>query len=314
MKNNLTILVFLICFFAFGQARKPKIMVVPAKDWCDQRGFMKTINNQGATEYISDWEMALVKSSELNSVLTKMGAEMQKGGFPLENLQQTIDGLKQDRTEEALRGNVSSNPIDEVRARAKSDIEIHVYWKLENQGPRKRIADFRIIGVDTYTNKEVGSAQGSGNWASASEYTESELLIEAVQSKMDGFKASLQTSFEEMFKNGREITMNIYKTDKWSEDFTTEKFGGDELSYVITDWLSANTVAGRYGAPNASDTRMLISGIRIPPYDEKNQPMDAIQYGRMFKKYLTSIGIPSDQIYVDKVGLGRVNIFIGPKN
>ena len=308
---------FLCLFFgAFSQAKKPKIMVVPAKDWCDQRGFLKTINNQGATEYISDWEMALVKSSELNSVITKMSAEMQKGayGFLLENLQQTIDNIKQDRTEEALRGNVSSNPIDEVRARAKADIEIHVYWKLETQGPRKRIADFRLEGKDTYTGKTVATAQGSGNFASSIDYTESDLLIEAVQSKMDIFKASLQVSFDDMFKNGREITMNVYKTDKWLEDFTTEKYGGDELQYLISDWMAQNTVQGRFGASTGSDTRILMSGVRIPMYDDKNQALDAKGFARTFKKYLVSIGIPSDQINVDGVGLGRVNIFIGPKN
>jgi hypothetical protein len=232
----------------------------------------------------------------------------------LENLQQTIDKIKQERTEEALRGNVATNPINEVRARAKADIEIHVYWKVESQGPRKRIADFRLLGVDTYTNKDVASAQGSGNWASSGEFTEAELLIEAVQSKMDGFKATLQTTFDDMFKNGREITMNIYKTDKWPEDFTTEKYGGDELSYVISDWLSANSVQGRFGSPSGTDDRMLISGIRIPLYDEKNQALDARGFARGFKKFLSGLGIPSDQINVDPVGLGKVNIYLGPKN
>jgi hypothetical protein len=312
MKNLILFLFIHLSYLVIGQAKKPDLMVVPAKDWCDQRGFLKTINNQGVTEYISDWEMATVKSSELNSVLTKMSAEMAKGGFKLQDLQQTIATVKNDRGEEAIRGNVSTNPIMEIRARAKSDIEIHVYWKLESQGPRKRIADFRLSGIDTYTNKVVATAQGSGDWASG-DYTESELLIEAVQSKMDGFKATLQTTFDDMFKNGREITMNVYKTDNWSEDFTTEKFGGDELSFLISDWLAEKTVAGRFGSPTGDDTRMLITGIRIPLYNEKNQAMDAKEFARGFKNYLKTIGIPSDQITIDPVGQGRVNVFLGPK-
>lgn len=314
MKTKIFIISILTSLSLWGQAKKPTIMVVPAKDWCDQKGFMKTFNNQGAIEYISDWEMALVKSSELNSVMTKMAAEMQKGGFLLKSLQQMIDEIKNNRTEESVRGNISANPIDEIRARAKADIEVHVYWKVESQGPRKRIADFRLTGVDTYTGNTIASAQGSGSFASSSDYTESELLIEAVQSKMDGFKATLQTTFDDMFKNGREITMNIYKTDKWPEDFTTEKYGGDELQYLITDWMATNTVQGRFGAPTSSDTRILISGIRIPLYDTKNQAMDAQGFARGFKKYLVSIGITSDQVSVDPVGLGKINIFIGPKN
>ena len=314
MKKYISIITFiLVSFLALSQAKKPKLMVVPAKDWCDKRGFLKTINNQGKTEYISDWETALVKSSELNSVLAKMSAEMQKSGFQLENLQQQIDGLKNDRIEEGLRGNLVQDPINEIRARAKADIEIHVYWNLEEQGARQRISDFRIVGVDTYTNKEIAFAQGSGNWASSNDYTESELLIEAVQSKMDGFKNTLQITFDDMFKNGREISMNIYKTDKWAEDFSTEKYGSDELSFLISDWLAANTVQGRFSTPTGSLDRILINGIRIPLFNERNQALDAPGYARNFKKYLVSIGIQSDLIKIDPVGLGRVNIFIGPK-
>jgi hypothetical protein len=314
MKKYIILAVILTCsLISFSQAKKPKLMVVPSKDWCDKRGFLKTITNQGKTEYISDWETALVKSSELNSVLAKMGAEMQKSGFQLENLQQQIDNLKNERVEEGLRGNLVVDPINEIRARAKADIEMHVYWNVEEQGPRKRISDFRIVGVDTYTNKEVAFAQGSGNWASSGEYTESELLIEAVQSKMDGFKNTLQITFDDMFKNGREVTINFYKTERWTEDFTTDKYGGDELSFVISDWLTANTVQGRYSTPVGQADRMLINGIRIPLYNERNQAMDAIEYARKIKKYLESIGIPRDIIKIDRVGLGKANILIGPQ-
>lgn len=297
----------------FGQALKPKIMVVPSKDWCSENGFLKTLDNQGSTEYIADWEAALVKRPDLNSVLGKIGAEMAKASFPLENLQATIDQVKQDRIEEGVRSGVSSSPIDQIRAKAKADIELHLYWKIETQGPRKRITDFRLIGVDTYTNKEVAFADGSGDWLSSSQFSDADLLREAVISKMDGFQRTLLTYFDDLFKNGREITFNVYVKDAWGRDFTTEEFGDDELSYLITDWLAANTVQGRSGTKSSTDTRLLCSGVRIPLYDAQNQAIDAKGFARGFKSYLKSIGITSDLIYVDGVGLGKVNIYIGPK-
>jgi hypothetical protein len=313
MKN---IILFLAVFYAlnlFGQAKKPKIMVVPGKDWCNENGFMKTIDNQGVTEYISDWETALVKRPDLNSVLAKIGGEMAKSNFPLEGLQQTIDNVKQDRLEEGVRSDVNSSPIDQIRAKAKSDIEVHLYWKIESQGPRKRITDFRLVAFDTYTNKQVADAQGSADWASASQYSDADLLREAVQSKMDEFKSKLQIHFEELMKNGREITFNVYTKGSWGRDLTTEDYGGDELSYLITDWLTANSVQGRAGTSSSTETRLLCSGVRIPLYDAQNQAIDAKGFARGFKSYLKSIGIVSDLILVDGVGLGKVNIYIGPK-
>lgn len=297
----------------FGQALRPKIMVVPAKDWCNENNFMRTIDNQGNTEYISDWEAALVKRPDLNSVLGKIGSEMAKVGFPLENLQATIDQVKQDRLEEGVRSDVSSSPIDQVRAKAKADIELHLYWKIESQGPSKRITNFRLIGVDTYTNKEVAFADGSGDWLSSSQYSDADLLREAVISKMDGFQRTLLTYFDDLFKNGRGITFNVYVNDAWGKDLTTEDFGGDELSYLITDWLAANSVQGRSGSKSSTDTRLLCTGVRIPLYDAQNQAIDAKGFARGFKSYLKSIGIASNFINVDGVGLGKVNIYIGPK-
>lgn len=313
MKRYSLILTVFCAINLFGQALKPKIMVVPSKDWCSENNFMKTIDNQGSPDYISDWETALVKRPDLNSVLGKIGAEMAKAGFPLENLQATIDQVKQDRLEEGVRNGVSSSPIDQVRAKAKADIELHLYWKIESQGPRKRITDFRLIGVDTYTNKEVAFADGSGEWASSANVSDADLLREAIQSKMDGFQRTLLNHFDDLFKNGREITFNVYLKDAWGRDMTTEDFGGDELSYLITDWLAKNTVQGRSGSKSSSDTRLLCTGVRIPLYDAQNQAIDAKGFARGFKSYLKSIGITSDLVYVDGVGLGKVNIYIGPK-
>lgn len=313
MKNYILFLSVICSLNLFGQALKPKIMVVPSKDWCNENHFMKTIDNQGSTEYISDWETALVKRPDLNSVLAKIGSEMSKSGFPLENLQSTIDNVKQDRLEEGVRSGVTSSPIDQIRAKAKADIELHLYWKIESQGPQKRITDFRLVGVDTYTNKEVAAVDGSGQWASSSQNSDADLLREAVQSKMDGFKAALLVYFDDLFKNGREITFNVFVKDAWGRDFTSEDYGGDELSFLITDWLAANSVQGRSGSKSSTDTRLLCSGVRIPLYDAQNQAIDAKGYARGFKTYLKSIGIASDLIYLDGVGLGKVNIYIGPK-
>jgi hypothetical protein len=314
IKRLFFLLALLQSLLSFGQAKKPRVMVVPSKDWCAKNGFLRTISFDDTKEYVADWELALIKSPELNSALTKIAAEMQKSGFLLESLQKTIDGIKQERIEQSALGNLVNDPIDEVRLKASADIEIQIYWQLEKQGPRQRISNFRLEGVDTYTNKVIATAQGSGDWASAYDFSESDLLIEAVQSKMDSFKSTLQSTFDDMFVNGRDITLNIYVTEYWSENLSSEKYGDDELAFLITDWLAQNSVQGRFNSPTGNNqNRMYISGIRIPLFDKNNVALDARGYARMLKKHLTSLGISSELITIDVIGLSKVNLYIGPK-
>ena len=41
------LIVILLNNFSFGQAKKPTIMVVPSKNWCDTNHFVTKIENQG---------------------------------------------------------------------------------------------------------------------------------------------------------------------------------------------------------------------------------------------------------------------------
>jgi hypothetical protein len=298
-----------------GQATKPTIMVVPSTDWCQANGFVKQESNQGGAVITPQWEQAIIKFPDLNTVMSKIGSEMSKDDFPLQSLSQTLKQIGQDRLESTVRGGtIGQNEIDLVRNYAKADIEMHLYWKIERQGPRARISDFRVVGIDTYTSKEIAAIDGSGEWVSTSTASDADLLREAVLSRMDGFKSALMNHFKDMFENGREITLYVYASSNWGKDFSTESYGDDELKFLISDWVARNSVKGRSGSKTYSDGEISFKGLRIPLFDENQQQLDAANYARGLKSYLKSIGIPSNEISIDGVGLGRVNVIIGPKN
>lgn len=231
----------------------------------------------------------------------------------MQSLNQTLRDIRQTRLESTVRGTIGQNEIDQVRNTAKADIEMHLYWKIERQGPRSRISDFRIVGIDTYTNKEIASIDGSGQWVSNSSASEADLLREAVLAKMDGFKGALMNHFKDMFENGREITLTVTTSSEWGKNLSTENYGDDELSYLISDWVAENSVKGRAGSKSSSSSTISFKGLRIPLFNENNQQMDAKEYARGLRNYLRSIGIPSSEIEVDGVGLGRVIVILGPK-
>jgi hypothetical protein len=313
-------LVLAVASNLLAQAKKPTIMIKPSDDWMNQPypnqpsvNFMMEFDNQGLKEMRPNYEEAILKYANLNSVIGKIDEEMRKDKFETILLETVLKELKQKRAEDAVRSIKKQkiiDPIESLRATAKADIEFSVYWKIIKQGPRHRIEAFRLQGIDTYTNKPVAYAEGSGDWASISEVSEGDLLREAVISKMDGFKAQLLNSFNIMFEEGREVVIEIATAPEWEKNLQST-FKDDELNLKIEDWISDNTKNHRFGSPTVSETNMTVKGCKIELFNAAGRPQDAATWVRPLKKYLTELGVPG--VLVDPVGLGRVQIFLSGK-
>ncbi len=297
---------------SFGNAKKPTIMIKPSDDWMSlpNTNFMMEFDNQGLIERRPNYEEAFIKYPNLNSVIAKIDAEMRKDGFETKSLDFTLKEIKQNRAEDLIRtktGEKTIDPIEQIRIAAKADIEFVVYWKIIKQGPRHRIESFRLQGIDTYTNKPLAYAEGSGDWASMSEVSESDLLREAVVSKMDGFKAELLKSFNMMHEKGREVVVKISTAADWDKNLYSN-FNGDELNLKIEDWINENTKNHQFGSPEVSKTNMTINGCRIELNTSTGKAQDAREWVRPLKKYLFELGVPG--VIVVPVGLGKVEIFL----
>lgn len=309
-------LVLLKYSIVFSQAAKPSIMILPSSNWMATNNFTIVENNEGVSETVLDFESALLRDPDLNACLSKISNEFLKSGFKTTNLLNVINSIKTDAAEEALRktskgvaGRIRVNDIDVIRRVAKTDIEVHIYWNIKTSGPRKRVDNITITAIDTYTNQEIASAPGgSTDWVSISEVSNAELLREAVISQMDAFKASLQSTFDDMFKNGREIKLSILTWDSAPFDLEADTFGDDELNVLIKNWVRKNAYLGRFSAPTLTETRMEFSTIRIPISDE-NGRIDGEDWARGLVKYLKSIKVAP--IKVDPKGLGHVFLILG---
>jgi hypothetical protein len=300
----------------FSQAKKPSIMVVPSKTWCKQNGFMTEHDNQGSIDYIPDYERALLDNSDLKNVIVNINKLMIERGFPLKSLEKTIDKIKNKSAENSMRSSsstgasINKNPVEELKMVAKADIIMEVFWKNESALPKKEIS-FIIEGLDAYTGKSIAV----GNGVSNSSYSASTvvLLEEAVLAHIDGFNSQLQSHFDDLFSNGREIVLNINVWDDWGETLETE-FGDDELGMLIEDWVYDNTVEHRFGAPESSENVMTVEQVRIPLYYERKgrqRAMDAGAFGKLLMKHLkATYQIESKS---ENNGLGEVTLFLGHK-
>lgn len=304
----------LICLSSFGQAKKPTLMVVPSDVWCNQNGYMMEFDNQGSTIRIPDYKRAFQENAEVLQVISQINGMMAERGFPLKNMESAIKTMESNAVEDALRSSkdsgaaVDESPIDAIKKAAKADIIIQLTWTVNKTGPKKSI-NFNLQGLDAYTDKQVATATGTGAPSFSAETPV--LLSEAVISHMDNFTLSLQNHFDDMFENGREIIVRIQKWDDWDGDLETE-YDGEELTYIIEDWMADNTVKGRFSTTDATESMMLFEQVRIPLYNDKGRAIDARRFVRELSKYLNDAPFSIPNKLVMK-GLGRATIILGSK-
>ena len=176
-------------------------------------------------------------------------------------------------------------------------------------GPKKSIT-YTLQGLDAYTNKQVAGDSGTGSPSFSAEVPL--LLEEAVGAHMDNFCDRLQAHFDDMFQNGREITINVNVFDSAPFDLETE-IDGYELSEIIDNWMADNTVNHRYSLTDGTENYMRFEQVRIPLFDERERPMDANRFARELVRYLKGEPCNIEQIKQMNQGLGRVTLVLGDK-
>ena len=299
---------------AMAQAKKPTLMVVPSEAWCKAHGYEQTFDNQGMIEEIPDYKAAVSSDQQLNAIISKINTLMADRGFPLKDLQQNLRSISnlsaEDRliTSKTSGSNIQESPLDRLRRTAKADILLEIDWMVNTVGPKSSIT-YNLSAIDAYSNKQVAGAQGTGKGSFSAEIPV--LLEEAVQDHMDSFVERLQSHFDDLLTNGREVVLDMRVFDIGTIDF--EKMYGDlELSEVIDNWLSDNCVNHRFSKSDATESMILYEQVRIPLYKANGSAQDTYGFARELARFL---GASPYNITVKTVnrGLGRCLLILGEK-
>ena len=304
-----------VCATLFAQAKKPTIMVVPSDNWCVQNGYTQKFDNMGTEMTLPDYRAALQQNSDLLLAISKINEMMTERGFPLKNLESSLKTLMNQEAEDAMLtnkegGGVAESPIDKLKKVAKADIWMQLTYTVNQVGP-KRSLTFNLQGLDAYTDKQIAGASGTSEPSFTSELA---ILIEqAVLMHIDNFNAQLQSHFDDIFANGREIVVRIKTWDDAGFDLE-EEFDGDELGMIIEDWMSENTKHGRFNTTDATENMMLFEQVRIPlemEEDGKVRQVDARRWVNGLRKYLKSEYDIESKLMMQ--GLGQAQLVIGAK-
>ena len=316
MKRNVILMAFLIvAVLAYGQAKKPKLMVVPSHVWCGDKGYVTMFDNQGTQEEIPDYKRALQNDRELMNVISKINILMADRGFPLQDLSQSLRTIRNTQAENSLIRTKTSgaalleSPLDQLRRTAKADIILEVDWQVNTSGP-KRSVTYNLRGLDAYTNIQIAGAQGTGLPSFSAEVPV--LIEEAVQNNMDNFTAQLQAHFDDLMENGRQVVVELQIPDNGSDLDFEKEYNDKELTEILDDWMAENTVNHRFSKSEATENWILYDQVRIPLYRPNGTAMDTDAFARQIRDFLKKPPFGITCKIVNR-GLGKSLIIVGEK-
>ena len=296
---------------SFGQAKKPTLMVVPADNWCIANNYVDKINDQGTVKDVPNYKRALQNSSECYNVITKINTLMSDRSFPLKDLSSVLKSMANNTvmdivTTSSSGAELAESTLDLIKRNSNADIILELNWQVNTVGPKKSIT-YSLAAKDSYTDKQIAGAQGTGSPSFSADLPV--LLEEAVVANMDNFCAQLQAHFDDMMENGREVTMEVKVLENGSGINLASEYEGEELTDIIDDWVSDNSVNHRYNLSQGSNNFLKFEQIRIPLFQANGRPNDTRRWTRDLSKFLTTkYQIPSK---VDIRGLGKAVLLIG---
>ena len=269
------------------------------------------MDNQGKKVTINDYEAAFREDAELYSVAAKIGEMMAADGYPVKDYMQEYKSLMDEQTEEevtmsSMGSMIEETPLDMLRRRVKYDIELRVDWTI-NQEAKGHSVSLNIAAIDTYSNKQVAAANGTGK---AADKIVVRLIENALKEQMKSFSTQLNNHFNDVQTNGREITLQIRCWDSGMITLEEENEDGDELLDVIAEWVENNTVNGAFNLASSTETRAKFEQVRIPMFNEKGRAMDACMFANQLRKHLREQSI---ECKVMNKGLGEAVLVIGEK-
>lgn len=315
MKKNI-FLIIILCTLSIGafaqQATMPTIIIFPDDTWMNDHGFMATVNRDGVVKRIPQYDEAFVNNRDLGTAIQAVQKVFTSRQFEHKDLQNLLKDIQREHAEDLANAadgdEIEPGSMDDLLQQASPDIRVDLDYSVQPFGPRKNIS-FRMKAVDAYISNQIASCEGT------IEGTMDPLdlaLRKIVAGKSEEFCQQIVDYFHDLRDNGRKITV-IFKAAAGSGvDFLRGEINedGDTYDDFLYSWLCKHAVNKACSAGKATKSRCVFDVVRIPFFDENNEPLKTDRWANGIRKAFreeTGIKIVKGQGNT----LGRVNFLVG---
>ncbi len=289
--------------------KKPTLMILPSDNWCTQRYFTTTYNNQGVTERYPNYQQAFQEDLELGPAISKIGELLTKMGYSLKDAEMEIKNVVTRTAEDNVTFSKNSgaqfqeSTLDILKRKAKADIIIQLDWKVVSS-----TLSFTIEAFDAYTSKRIATSSGT-------EYRSSEplpiQLQKTIEKKLKQFDKQMDAFYSDIQGNGREIILMVRTWNSWDGDLEKE-YDGEELLDCIIAWMRKNTIKQQFNLSDATENFAQFEQVRIPLENKKGMQMDARDFAKQLQKHLQDAPYNITSKVMVR-GLGEAIVVLGEK-
>jgi len=310
MNRTILCIIFLLCSLsAFSQGKKATLMILPSDNWCNQRFFMTTFDNQGSKVIIPDYPRAFREDPEVGPVISKIGELMTGLGYSLKDAAMELRNLSNREAEDNVTtsesgADLGESPLDILKRRTKTDIIIQVSWRLNSN----RSLTFTLEAFDSYTSKRIATATGTGKPDKKNNIVPV-LLENAVKQHLKGFNKQMLAFYDQTQKDGREIALTIRRWSDWDKNLNSEINGSSVLTH-IEEWLHKNTVKSQFNLSDQTRNTAQFEQVRIPITDKNGRDVDARSFAIELQRHLRAAPY-NIQSEVMIRGLGEAILVLG---
>lgn len=317
IKNSLSALLVTLLSVSLAWAQQqPTIMVVPSDVWCNKNGYMTSYNDQGRTVKVPDYAKALQENEDLSYVIGKIGQMFADRGFPLQNLKEQLDKIGRDNASRAaLTGSaaqVKESPLDVLNRTAKADIILKAEWSVLEKGGGRRTVRFNITPIDPYTGGEAGGGASGESPSPTTEQNVSKLIEEAVLANITNLQNRMQDYFEDLRTNGRKVSIKVMVAAKAGFNLESE-CKGEEYTEWLDNWMTANTVNGKFLQEDATENAVSYNLVRIPLKTPEGRDFNAQMFGQKLQKDLEKTCGLKGKVKLIRRGVGESWLVLGGK-
>ena len=300
---------------ALDGANKPTIMILPDEDWCKAHRY---VMNDDPTTVDYSKALADVNMKDLIYEFTNFMANT--AGYKVEDLASALKDYRNEKAwaaaDEIDDGEGSGGGAREALASvASADFTIEFYPEVRYEAGKQYVV-FRIKATDVSTNKPFYSisAQGTATYGNGQMVNQ---LKEAILNVKDEFLGSLQSTFVDMSKKGREIRITIQRKPSCPINFA-KRYDGAPLSEYIEDWLQSKVQTPGFTADKNTANKLQFKQIYIPLYREKKnhvtgvvlrQPQNAGDFATNLADFITEI--TGQPCRIDSRSMGHAVITMG---
>lgn len=265
----------------------PTLMVIPSDGLLQQIGYLSSIDNQGMTSYVRDYNGALINNSDLKFVIAAIEEEFANVGYPLENLEQQLKMIGNENAMDEAEG-IARDLRAELMNTARPDYIIEIEYEMKVDSKSRNLSKsltYIVKCLDVYTNKAIAAITRADVGKDGDNVDLAPIIKQDFPETIGQLQGTISSHYADQLANGAEVSFRVVVLQE-SGIAMDDDCGSDEIGEQVINWLKENSINSTYKMVKNTSTEMRFTNVRMYTQDENGNSYTAYDFAKDLKDAL----------------------------